>query len=37
METGRPIVYDPRKRVAVDDDDTTRRLRRDYREPWIHP
>ncbi len=37
METGRPIVYDPQKRVAVDDDDATRRLRRAYRGPWIHP
>ena len=37
MEIGRPIVYDPQKRVAVDDDDATRRLRRAYRGPWIHP
>jgi len=37
MEIGRPIVYDPQKRVAVDDDDATSRLRRAYRGPWIHP
>jgi predicted dehydrogenase len=37
MEIGRPIVYDPQKRVAVDDNDATRRLRRAYRGPWIHP
>ena len=36
METGRPIVYDPQKRVAVNNDDATRRLRRAYRGPWIH-
>jgi hypothetical protein len=37
MEIGRPIVYDPQKRVAVGDDEATRRLRCAYREPWIHP
>ena len=37
MEIGRPIVYDPQKRLVVNDDDATRRLRRDYRGPWIHP
>jgi hypothetical protein len=37
MEIGRPIVYNSQKRVAVNDVDATRRLRRAYRGPWIHP
>ena len=37
MQIGRPIVYDPKKRVAMDDADATKRLRREYRKPWKHP
>ena len=37
MDLGRPVVYDPQTRVVVGDADATRRLRRDYREPWKHP
>jgi len=37
MEIGHPIVYDPNKRVVVDDADATKRLRREYRRPWNHP
>ena len=37
METERRLVYDPQKRIVVDDPDATRRLRRPYREPWKHP
>src|SRR5207247_1509597 len=37
MDLGRPLVYDPRKRVVVDDPDATKRLRREYRQPWRHP
>jgi hypothetical protein len=37
MEIGRPIVYDPKQRVVVNDADATSRLKRNYREPWIHP
>lgn len=37
MELGRPIVYDPKKRVVVNDPDATRHLRREYRKPWNHP
>ena len=37
MEIGRPIVYDPKKRVVVNDGDATKRLRREYRKPWKHP
>jgi len=37
MEIGRPVVYDPKKRVVVGDHDATKRLRREYRKPWRHP
>jgi hypothetical protein len=37
MQIGRPIVYDPKKRVAVDDSEATKHLRRAYRKPWKHP
>jgi predicted dehydrogenase len=37
METGRPVVYDPQKRLVVDDREATRLLRREYRKPWKHP
>lgn len=37
MELGRPVVYDPQRRVAVNDAEATRRLRRKYRSPWVHP
>jgi hypothetical protein len=37
MEIGRPIVYDPTKRVVADDREATNRLRREYRKPWQHP
>jgi predicted dehydrogenase len=37
MELGRPIVYDPQKREAVNDPDATKHLRREYRQPWKHP
>jgi predicted dehydrogenase len=37
MKTGRPIVYDPLKRLIVGDPDANNLLRRPYREPWIHP
>lgn len=37
MDTGRPIVYDPKKRVVVNDTDATGRLKRPYRQPWQHP
>jgi predicted dehydrogenase len=34
---GRPLSYDPSKRVVTGDDDATKLLRRDFRRPWIHP
>jgi hypothetical protein len=37
METGSPVVYDPQKRLVVDDREATRLLRREYRKPWKHP
>ena len=37
MQIGRPIVYDPDKREAVEDPAASRQLRRNYREPWKHP
>lgn len=37
MDVGRPLVYDPAKRVVVNDRDATRRLRRDYRKGWKYP
>jgi predicted dehydrogenase len=37
MDLGRPLVYDPTRRVVADDREATQRLRRPYRAPWIHP
>jgi predicted dehydrogenase len=37
METGRPMVYDPKKRIVVNDTEATALLQRKYRSPWIHP
>jgi predicted dehydrogenase len=37
METGRPLVYDPKKRQIVDDRAANKLLRRDYRRPWQRP
>lgn len=37
MELGRPLVYDPKKRIVVDDPEATKKLRRPYRGPWVHP
>lgn len=37
MQTGRPVIYDPRKRVVVGDREATKLLRRPYRAPWRHP
>ncbi len=34
---GRPLQYDPQKRVVIGDEEATRLLRRSYREPWDHP
>ncbi len=37
MQLGRPLVYDPKSRVVVGDDQATELLRRPYRGPWQHP
>jgi predicted dehydrogenase len=37
MELGRALVYDPKKRLVVDDPEATKKLRRPYRGPWVHP
>jgi len=37
MELGRPLVYDPVKRIVKNDEEATKRLRRNYRAPWTHP
>ena len=34
---GRALVYDPGKRIVVNDAEATAMLRRKYREPWKHP
>ncbi len=34
---GRPLVYDPKKRKVVGDEEATALLRRKYRKSWIHP
>jgi alanine racemase len=37
METGRPVVYDSKKRAVIGDREATKLLRRPYRAPWKHP
>ena len=37
MQTGRPLVYDPKARLVVNDPEATRLLQRPYRGPWQHP
>lgn len=37
MTLGRPLAYDPSRRLIVGDEEATRRLRRPYRSPWQHP
>lgn len=37
MQTGRPVVYDPKKREVVGDRELTKLLERDYRKPYTHP
>ena len=37
MQTGRPVVYDPKQRVVVGDAEATKLLRKPYRAPWQHP
>lgn len=37
MKTGRPVVYDAKKRIVVGDPEMTALLRRLYRQQWKHP
>ncbi|MDR6567910.1 Gfo/Idh/MocA family oxidoreductase [Chitinophaga sp. CC14] len=37
MQTGRPVIYDPQKRIITGDPAATALLQRPYRSPWIHP
>ncbi|WCJ58940.1 Gfo/Idh/MocA family oxidoreductase [Fontisphaera persica] len=37
MQLGRPVSYDPQKRVVIGDAAATKLLRRAYRKPWKHP
>jgi len=37
MKIGRPIVYDPDKRMIVGDPEANALLQRPYRQPWQHP
>ena len=37
MELGRPLKYDPEKRICVNDPEATDRLARQYRKGWQHP
>ena len=37
MQTGRPLVYDPAKRIITGDREATALLQRPYRQPWKHP
>ena len=37
MKLGRPLIYDPKARIVVDDTEATALLQRNYRQPWVHP
>src|SRR5256886_11473412 len=37
MKLGRPLAYDPAKRVVTGDDAANKLLRREYRAPWKRP
>ncbi len=37
MQTGRPVVYDPKKRQIIGDAEANALLQRPYRKPWVHP
>lgn len=37
MQTGRPLVYDPKKRQIANDREANDLLQRPYRKPWVHP
>lgn len=37
MKLGRPLTYDPVKKIITGDPEATKLLQRPYRKPWIHP
>jgi predicted dehydrogenase len=37
LQLGRPLSYDPRKRIVTGDEAATKLLDRPYRQPWTHP
>ena len=37
MKLGRPLSYDPAKRIIPGDKEATLLLSRSYRKPWVHP
>jgi len=37
MDLGRPLRYDPKRRIVIGDPEATKRLQRPYRAPWHHP
>jgi predicted dehydrogenase len=37
MQLGRPLSYDPVKRVVINDAEATAKLARTYRSPYVHP
>lgn len=37
MQTGRPLSYDPQKKIIVNDPEATALLQRPYRGGWKHP
>ncbi len=37
MKLGRPLTYDPKKRIILGDMGATKLLQRSYRAPWVHP
>lgn len=37
MQLNRPLVYDPLKKICIDDLEATKLLKRPYRTPWQHP
>ena len=37
MELNRPLIYDPIKKIIVNDPEATKKLKRTYRKGWDHP
>lgn len=37
MAVKRPLIYDPQKKIVLNDTAATALLQRAYRDPWLHP